>query len=219
MATVIPPGDAKLPSQGFTASPDELQSVKVDRIVLPAHPIPIPAPGPQPTVTQLPSPALGGAIGCDFRSGLNQLLFVEFPSAMVVSQGTTVLKGTFTFDLETGIQGGVSANADIWWDQMTTVARQMVPQNGAGILNLGAVDFDSLSASGLQKLPYGSTPIPGSNDATNKLVNGDVFAVRTNAGNFRQGPCRQLRVRHDHRLGDLPSGPHVRGPRHRLPAA
>jgi len=35
----------------------------------------------------------------------------------------------------------VSANADIWWDQMTTVARQMVPQNGAGILNLGAVDF------------------------------------------------------------------------------
>jgi len=194
VATVIPPGDAKLPSQGFTASPDELKSVKVDRIVLPAHPIPIPAPGPQPTVTQLPSPALGGAIGCDFRSGLNQLLFVEFsgnlsrmnlfPSATVMSSGTVVLKGTFTFDLETGIQGGVSANADIWWDQMTTVARQMVPQNGAGILNLGAVDFASLSASGLQKLPYGSTPIPGSNDATNKLVNGDVFAVRTNAGNF-----------------------------------
>ena len=48
--------------------------------------------------------------------------------------------------------------------------------NGAGLLNLGAVDFTTLSAAGLQKLPYSATPIPGNNDATNKLVNGDVFA-------------------------------------------
>lgn len=43
------------------------------------HPIlPPPIPGPAPTITQLSTPVLGGAIGCDFRSGLNQLLFVEF---------------------------------------------------------------------------------------------------------------------------------------------
>ena len=66
----------------------------------------------------------------------------------------------------------------------TDVARQMVPQNGAGIVNLGVVDFTALSSAALQKLAYGSTPIPGNNDSTNQLVNGDVFAVRTRSGNF-----------------------------------
>ena len=159
------------------------------------HPIPLPPiPGPAPTITPLSTPVLGGAIGCDFRSGLNQLLFVEFagnlsrldlfPTASVLGSGTSVLKGTWTFDLDTGTEGGVSSQADIFWEQMTAVDRQMASQNGAGLLNLGAVDFASLTAAGLQKLPYSTAPIPGNNDPTNKLVNGDVFAVRTQAGNF-----------------------------------
>jgi hypothetical protein len=154
----------------------------------------IPMPPSAPMITQLPSPPLGGAVGCDFRASLNQLLFVEysgnlsrmnlFPAASVLASGTTVLKGTWTFDLDTGTEGGASPNADIWWEQMTAVDRQMMPRNGAGILNLGAVDFAGLTASGLQKLPYGTAAIPGSNNATNKLVHGDVFAVRTQAGNL-----------------------------------
>jgi hypothetical protein len=179
-----------------TGEPREARDSVADIPIPPLpHPVPLPPiPGPAPTITQLPSPTLGGAIGCDFRSGLNQLLFVEFsgnvsrmnlfPTATVLSSGTTILKGTFTFDLDTGVEGGVSSQADIWWEQMTSVARQMVPQNGAGIFNLGAVDFASLSSSGLQKLPFSTAPIPGNNDPTNKLVNGDVFAVRTQAGNF-----------------------------------
>jgi hypothetical protein len=156
--------------------------------------LPMPSPAPAPTITQLPSPQLGGAVGSDFRASLNQLLFVEysgnlsrmnlFPSASVLASGTTVLKGTWTFDLDTGTEGGASPDADIWWEQMTAVDRQMAPLNGAGILNLGAVDFAALTATGLQKLPYGTAAIPGSNNATNKLVHGDVFAVRTQAGNF-----------------------------------
>jgi hypothetical protein len=146
------------------------------------------------TATQLVT-GLGGAIGCDFRTALNQLIFVEysgklstldlFPTATVVaSSPSTVLKGTFTFDLDTGVQGGVSANADIWWDQKTTVLREMAPYNSAKIVNLGAVDFNSLTATALQALTYGTTPIPGNNDPTNKLVNGDVFAVKTTLGNY-----------------------------------
>src|SRR5215472_6759430 len=146
-----------------------------------------------PVLTPLPSPVLGGAVGCDFRSLLNQLLFVEFsgklsrmdlfPLATVASAGTTVLKGTWLFDLDTGTQEGALPGADIWWEQMTSTARQMVPQNGATIINLGAVDFASLSAAGLQGLPYGTAPIPGNDDPTNKLVPGDVFAVKTTQGN------------------------------------
>jgi hypothetical protein len=146
-----------------------------------------------PSPTQLVG-GLGGAIGCDFRKALNQLVFVEysgklsrlnlFPSATVVKSGTTVLKGTFTFDLDTGVEGGVGPGNDIWWDQQTTVARQMVPQNTARIVNLGVVDFNGVTPSALQTLTYTTTPINGSNNASNKLVAGDVFAVVTNAGNY-----------------------------------
>ena len=97
-----------------------------------------------PSPTQLVS-GVGGAIGCDFRKALNQLVFVEyagklsrlnlFRSATVVKSGTAVLKGTFTFDLDTGVEGGAGPGNDIWWDQQTTVVRQMVPQNAARIVH------------------------------------------------------------------------------------
>ena len=132
---------------------------------------------------------LGGAIGCDFRSSHNQLVFVEyagklsrlnlFHPATIVSSGTAVLKGTFLLDLETGAEGGAGPAMDIWWEQQTNVLRQMTPQNGARLVNLGVVDFASIDSASLQSLPYASTPIPGNNNATNKLVTGDVFAVRT----------------------------------------
>ncbi len=156
--------------------------------------IAIPAITPNPTPVQLLS-GLGGAIGSDFRNPQNQLVFVEyntgklsalnlFSSSTVISSGTITLKGTFTFDLDTGAEGGPSANVDIWWDQQTAVLRQMVPQNGAGILNLGVTNFAAITANNLEFLPYTTTPIDGNSDATNKLVSGDVFAVRTNQGNF-----------------------------------
>ena len=149
-----------------------------------------------PTSTQLAS-GLGGAIGCDFRTVQNQLIFVEystgklsalnlFPPSTIVAQGTgTVLKGTFLFDFDTGTQSPPNTTAmDVFWEQSTAVVRAMVPQNGAKIINLGAVNFASLTAANLQLLPYATTPIDGNADSTNQLVVGDVFAVLTNKGNY-----------------------------------
>lgn len=139
---------------------------------------------------------LGGAIGSNYRRSRNQLYFVEFngkvsrldlvrPLAATVSQGTTVLKGTWIFDCETGALGGdLSGPGDIWWEQQTATERRMAPVAGAKIVNLGVVDFNAITYAELQNLNYGTTPIPGNADATNKLVTGDVFAVMTNAGNF-----------------------------------
>ena len=138
---------------------------------------------------------LGAAIGSDFRVAQNQLVFVEysagkvsalnlFSPATLVSSGSTVLKGTFTFDFDAGVEGGVSANADVWWDQQTAVLRQMVPQNSARIINLGPSNFAAVTPNNLEFLPYGTAAIPGSNNASNKLVAGDVFAVRTTLGNY-----------------------------------
>jgi len=139
---------------------------------------------------------LGGAIGCDYRSRPDQLDFVEFngkvsrlnmirPLISIVSQGTTILKGTWIFDCETGSLGGpMTGPGDIWWEQIDAVKRQMAAVGGAKIVNLGVVDFNSISPADLQKLAYGSQPVIGNIGADNKLVNGDVFAVLTNAGNF-----------------------------------
>ena len=137
---------------------------------------------------------LAGAIGSDFRPAQAQLVFVEFggklsrlnlfPAATIVSSGTTILKGTWTFDLENGFQGDLDADSDLWWEQETDIARKMVPWKDARIVNLGVVDFNSVTAASLQQLPYSTAPIDGSNNASNKLVSGDVFAVRTNLGNL-----------------------------------
>jgi len=146
-----------------------------------------------PTPVQLVT-GLGGAIGCDFRRAQNQLVFVEyngklsrlnlFRTGTVVSSGTIVLKGTFTFDLDTGVEGGTGPNFDIWWEQKTAVIRDMAPMNTARLVNLGAVDFTSLTPDALSSLTYSTTPIDGNNDPSNKLVTGDVFAVVTTSGNY-----------------------------------
>jgi len=163
-------------------------------IAIPPTSSPISAATPAVTPAQLLS-GLGGVIGSDFRATQNQLVFVEynkgelsalnlFSPSTVVSSGATTLKGTFVFDLDTGVQGGPQANADIWWDQETTVNRRMVPQNNAALLNLGVTSFAGITANNLEVLTYSTTPIDGSNDANNKLVSGDIFAVRTTQGNY-----------------------------------
>jgi hypothetical protein len=136
--------------------------------------------------------SLGGAIGSDLRRTHNQLIFVEFDGklsslnlfkpAVVVSSGMAVLKGTWTFNFDTGVQGGPSP--DVWWDQQTTVLRQMVAQGNARIANIGVTNFNSVTADVLQTLPYSTAPINGNNNSSNRLVPGDVFAVFTNQGNF-----------------------------------
>ena len=186
--------DLSVPTAGVTPARFSRPPVAPLRPVTPVKPVkPIKPPVirmPEPTVTALSAPALGGAVGCDFRSGLNQLVFVEFagrlsrfdlfPTATVLSSGTTVLHGGATLDLDTGAEGGTN---DVSWEE-TPVVRELAPANGATIVNLGAVDFAALSSAGLQGLPYGSTAIPGTDDATNRLVAGDVFAVHTSNGNF-----------------------------------
>lgn len=144
-----------------------------------------------PVSTQLTG-GLAGAIGSQLRTSHNQLIFVEFGGklsclnlfrpATVVSFGTAILKGTWTFNFDTGAEG--APGPDVWWDQETTVLRQMLPMDAARIINIGVTNFNAITTDVLQKLTYGTTPISGNNDLTNRLVPGDVFAVLTNQGNF-----------------------------------
>ncbi len=140
---------------------------------------------------------VNAAIGSRFLKNRNQVVFVEYttgsisllnmvaPSPGVVSQGSILLKGTWVFDCETGaLDGNLNGPGDIWWEQITAVNRQMRPVGGATIVNLGMVDFASVTPYILQAKSYGSVPIPGNDDPSNQLKTGTVFAVRTNAGNI-----------------------------------
>ncbi len=137
---------------------------------------------------------LGGAIGSDYRQAQNQLLFVEDSgklsrlnltrTAVVVSSGNGVLKGTWTADFDVAAALTAPVTEDVFWQQHTDVKRTMDPMSGARLVNLGVVNYASLTADTLASLPYSTTPIVGNHDASNKLVLGDVFAVRTSAGNY-----------------------------------
>ncbi|WP_190342706.1 hypothetical protein [Leptolyngbya sp. FACHB-36] len=121
----------------------------------------------------------------------------------IVSSGSGVIRGTWLFNFDTGTE--VANDGDVWWQQQTDTVRYLVPRGNAQLVNLGVRDFNAISVSQLQKLPYSTVPIDGSisNEALlairaphetppivprpigpNQLVNGNVFAVRTNSGNY-----------------------------------
>ncbi|MFI6587797.1 hypothetical protein [Embleya sp. NPDC050493] len=103
---------------------------------------------------------------------------------IVVNRGDTALKGTWILDLDTGDQGGDLFSGDVWWEWLTETSAQMTPGRRSSIVNLGVVDFDTLTLDQLVTLTYGNVPIPGNPDASNQLVDSDVFAVMTSEGNF-----------------------------------
>jgi hypothetical protein len=136
---------------------------------------------------------LGGVGGCSYRPTRNDLIFVELdgklsrlslvrPVLAVVSTGTATLHGTSAFDLDTGAEA--AAGGDISWEQHNSVVRTMEPVGAAQIANIGVVVFSAVTPAVLQHLAYVSSGIGGNADATNQLVVGDVFAVRTNGGNY-----------------------------------
>jgi sugar lactone lactonase YvrE len=110
------------------------------------------------------------------------------PSGAPVGPTTGSLDGTWFFDFDAGIQTSGSTS-DVWWEQVDSTVRKLVPVNGAMIVNLGVVDFDSITVAQLRGYAYSTTAINGNNDSTNQLVTGDVFAVATNAGG-----CAKVKV-------------------------
>jgi hypothetical protein len=107
-------------------------------------------------------------------------------SAWVLASGTDVIHGTMSFDFDTGTEGAFNLDdaMDVFWRQQTEIIRSMDAVHEAKIANLGVIDFDSITFDQLAALEYSTTPINGSDDSTNQLVAGDVFAVHTNRGNY-----------------------------------
>jgi hypothetical protein len=78
-------------------------------------------------------------------------------SASVVASGVADITGTYSFDFDTGTQGNyiTDLGQDVFWEQITSTTRQLTVENGALIINLGAINFNSLTAATLQSLSFG----------------------------------------------------------------
>jgi len=99
----------------------------------------------------------------------------------LVSRGSATLFASYIFDFDLGT---TAVRGDVWWRTASDTERSLEPQPGAAVTNLGVVDFNSIEPAALRVLSYSNAPIIGNDDASNQLVTGDVFAVRTSEGNF-----------------------------------
>jgi hypothetical protein len=101
----------------------------------------------------------------------------------VYSKGRLVVRGTWSYDLDSGIQT-TEDGADFQWELDTAVKRYLAPHNGAGFLVVGIRDFDSLTLRELEKLHYSSQKIDGSNESYNQIPQRTVVAYKTKQGRF-----------------------------------
>lgn len=97
----------------------------------------------------------------------------------VFSEGHLVVHGTWSYDLDLGIQSQDQARADFWWEQKTNVERSLVPLNGALFVIVGIRDFESLQREELPQLSFSSEKIKGDATQFNRLPQGTVIAYRT----------------------------------------
>jgi hypothetical protein len=113
-------------------------------------------------------------------------LALVFPiGALADITGTVTLPPSFGLNLDNGASGGNPI--DIQWQLTTASIRAIVTSGSAKIVNLGnmgAAGFAGLLSSTVVQLDYSSTSLDGNTDATSVLLQGDVFAVRTNGGNY-----------------------------------
>jgi hypothetical protein len=122
--------------------------------------------------------------------GLTLAMGVAANAEAAVSEGVATVTGTWSFDFETGSLTNffTDPGADVWWEQMTSTTRQLVPENGAslayvGVIGSGGLSFNDLTVADLAALTYTTAALSGS-DGSNVLTPNTVFAVKTTDGNY-----------------------------------
>ena len=71
----------------------------------------------------------------EYGGKLSRYDFVRPLDAVLLNNVARTLKGTWLMNLDTGVL--TSTGGDVWWEQIDTVRRRMVPRNGAQIAYLG----------------------------------------------------------------------------------
>lgn len=146
--------------------------------------IPTPEPKPTPTLTTPTPPPTSTLIPRTelTTAPLDSPPVTATPPRGSYSQGTAVIRGTWHWDFDLGVQQ--RSGADLWWDQVTSRERYLVPVNGARLRVMGIRDFESVGYEDLVRLSYSSSKINGSDALANHIPNGTVVAGITSEGRY-----------------------------------
>jgi hypothetical protein len=92
---------------------------------------------------------------------------------------SAVISGTWLFDLENARPVPLSEHGyDLWWQQVDSETRYIVPRSGAQFAVMGPVDFDTMDCS---SAPYSSNKIDRS-IYNNQIPDGTVLCAKTRNG-------------------------------------
>ena len=108
---------------------------------------------------------------------------------------STVLLGTWTWDVESDEQGRGDAT-DFWWQQATDTERYLVPKNGAKAKLVRRSDFDKIDPAFIKGQDLSIERISGS-DEGGFLTPGAVVVFRTAEGNLGKLQVEKYRALHD----------------------
>jgi hypothetical protein len=106
------------------------------------------------------------------------------PDPTVFSNGETIIRGTWSIDLDNGVTAMSGTDSDLFWEQETDTKRTLKPMNGALFALVGQRDFDSLKLQTLKGLNFLSSAIRADNNVSNAIPNGTVLAYRTKHGRY-----------------------------------
>lgn len=104
------------------------------------------------------------------------------PAAEEPEVNEKVIKGTWSWDIETDADGS-SATSDIFWEQVSAAERYLTPRNSAEFAVMSGVTFESLDLSDLEAATY-STDRLSASDVGAVVDVGSVIAVHTTEGNY-----------------------------------
>jgi hypothetical protein len=110
---------------------------------------------------------VGSVVTYNLRLGITPLVF-----------NNITIKGTYDYDFD------LVDLPDAKWAIISGPQRQMQPENGATLANIGVTNFANVTYAQLTGLSYSTTPIDGNADTSNKLYPGVVWAVHTDSGHY-----------------------------------
>ena len=136
-------------------------------------------PEKQPTI---PGAEFNAEIADSNESGVQKADDNRIQPVNIYSQGNLVIRGTWSCDLDQGLE--TETGADFWWEQETETIRYIVPRNGARFCVPGLSNFNSITPNNLAGLAYSSAKINGSNTASNRIPKETIIAVITSEGRY-----------------------------------
>jgi hypothetical protein len=111
----------------------------------------------------------------------------------VVASGRTVIPGTFSWEVKTGV---MCRQGDFWWEHVSETERYLAPQNGAMAAVAAGVNFDDIDAGFIRQQRLSKDKISGA-DAGGILAPGVIVVFKTATGAYGKLRVERFRALHD----------------------